>query len=99
MRMMLKVQVPVEQGNAALADGSLPQTIQRLAETVRPEAAYFAVMDGKRTALFFFDMTESSQMPVIGEPLFGGLNASLELTPVMTQDELQRGIQQWMGAR
>ncbi len=37
MRMMLKVSIPVEAGNAAIAGGSLRATIQRILDDLKPE--------------------------------------------------------------
>ena len=58
MRMMLKVVIPVEAGNKANKDGSLARAMQGAAERLKPEAAYFLPDDGKRTALFFFNMQD-----------------------------------------
>jgi hypothetical protein len=90
--MMLKVTMPVEAGNTAVKDGSLPRAIQALMEQVKPEAAYFYPADGKRTALFVFDMKKPSDIPAIVEPLFMGLNAAVTLTPVMNAEDLQKGL-------
>jgi hypothetical protein len=92
MRMMLKATIPVEAGNKAIKDGSLPRTMQSVSERLKPEAAYFLAEDGKRTALFFFNMQDASQIPSIAEPLFMGMNASLTLVPVMNADDLQKGL-------
>ena len=99
MRSMLKVTVPVERGNQAILDGTLPRVIQETVERIKPEAAYFTVEGGQRTAFFFFDLTDVSQMPVIGEPLFNGLGAAVELTPVMSAQELQKGLASLAGAK
>ena len=92
MRMMLKVTIPVETGNKANKDGSLARALQGTAERLKPEAAYFLADDGKRTALFFFNMQDTSQIPGIAEPLFMGLNASVTISPVMNADDLQKGL-------
>ena len=92
MRMMLKVTIPVEVGNKAIKDGSLPRTIQSTLDRLKPEAAYFLAEDGKRTALFFFNMQDASQIPAIAEPLFMGMNASLTMLPVMNAEDLQKGL-------
>jgi len=89
---MLKVTVPVEQGNRAIVEGALPRVIQDTIERIKPEASYFTIEAGKRTAFFVFDMTDASQMPQIGEPLFMTLGAGIELTPVMTAQDLQQGL-------
>ncbi len=93
MRMMLKVKIPVEAGNAAFKDGSLGKNIQEAMDNLKPEAAYFLPEDGVRTSLFVFDMEDVSQIPVIVEPLFLGLNADVSLTPVMNADDVRKGIE------
>ena len=92
MRMMLKVTIPVEAGNRTIKDGTLPRTMQSTLERLKPEAAYFLAEDGKRTALFFFDMQDVSQIPVIAEPFFMGMDASLTIVPVMNGEDLQKGL-------
>ena len=47
MRMMLKVRIPVEAGNAGFKDGSLGKTIQETMEVLKPESAYFFAEDGQ----------------------------------------------------
>jgi hypothetical protein len=94
MRMLLRVQMEVEAGNRAIENGSLGQTLDRVMEQVKPEAAYFTAMDGMRTALIFFDMKEPSQIPSIAEPFFNTLNAKIEILPVMTPDDVRTGLEQ-----
>jgi hypothetical protein len=97
MRMMLKVVMPTERANEAAKDGSLPRAIEAAVRALKPEASYFTPRDGKRAALFFFDMKDPSQIPVIFEPLFSALNAEVELVPVMNLEELQKGLQEALG--
>jgi hypothetical protein len=92
MRMMLKFTLPVEKGNAALNDGSLARTMESIMGKLKPEAAYFAVSEGKRGGMIFFDLAEPSQIVEVVEPLFLHLNAATELVPVMTGDELRKGL-------
>ena len=94
MRMMLKVTIPVEAGNKSIKDGTLPRVMQSTMERLKPEAAYFLAEDGKRTALFFFDMQDVSHIPVIVEPLFMGMSASLTMLPVMNAEDLQKGLKE-----
>ena len=92
MRTMLKWTVPVEAGNQAIKDGSLMRTIEELMDKLNPEAAYFLAVDGKRSGMFVFDMTDPSQIPQIAEPLFLNVNAAVEFAPVMNTDDLKKAL-------
>lgn len=92
MRMMLKVLIPTESGNEAIRDGSLAKVFEETSKTLKPEASYFLAQDGLRSALFFFDMQDVSQIPAFVEPLFMGMNAEVELVPVMNAEELKKGL-------
>lgn len=90
--MMLRFTLPVEKGNQAFNDGSLGKTLESIMNKFKPEAAYFGPSDGKRGGMMFFDLAESSQIVEVAEPLFSSLNAAIELVPVMTGDDLRKGI-------
>lgn len=90
MRFLLKVQIPVETGNAAAKAGKLGSTIQSILADLKPEAAYFTDDDGQRTGLIFLDIQEASQIPSIAEPWFQAFNASIELKLVMVPEDLAK---------
>jgi hypothetical protein len=98
MRMLMTVQIPTEAGNAAIKDGSLPEIVGKALETLNAEAAYFTSEEGNRTALIFFDMAESSDIPPAAEPFFMGLGAKITFAPVMNADEMRAGVGKAMGA-
>jgi len=44
--------------------------------------------EGKRAGTIFFEETDHAQMAVINEPLFAKLNASVDIQPTVTLEEL-----------
>lgn len=88
MRFLLKVNIPVEAGNAAAKAGTLGTTIQAILADLQPEAAYFTDNNGQRAGFIIFDMQNTAEIPAIAEPWFLAFNASIELHPVMIPADL-----------
>ena len=93
MRIMITFRIPLEKGNALTRDGSLTQTIQSILEELEPEAAYFMEMEGARGGYLVINMDDASQIPAIAEPLFLGLDATVQIHPVMTAEDLERATE------
>src|SRR5437763_15611682 len=92
MRMLLKFRFPVESGNEVIRTGKMAKVMQRILDELKPEAAYFFPEGGERAGLLVFDMRESSQVAEVAERFFFGLHASVEMTPVMTAEDLEKGL-------
>ena len=90
MRFLVKVNIPVKAGNAAVKEGKLSTTIQSILGDLKPEAAYFTDEKGQRTGFLFLEMKDNSEIPAICEPWFLAFNASIEIHPVMVPDDLNR---------
>jgi hypothetical protein len=90
MRVLLKVNIPVETGNAAAKAGKLGSIIQSILGDLKPEAAYFTDDKGMRTGYLFLDLAEASQIPAICEPWFIAFNAAIEIHPAMVPDDLAK---------
>jgi hypothetical protein len=91
MRMLLRVSIPVETGNAAAKAGTLGSTVERILADLKPEASYFFADDnGKRSCSIIFDMTDPSQIPAIAEPWFLAFEAAISLRPVMSLQDLEK---------
>jgi hypothetical protein len=90
MRFLLKVEMPVEIGNTVGKKGDLEKTIRSILDDQKPEAAYFLASNGKRTAFLFVEMEDASQIPALAEPWFHAFEASVEIVPVMTPDDLKK---------
>ncbi len=90
MRMLVKVNIPVEPGNAAAKAGTLGSTIQSILADQKPEAVYFSDEHGMRTGYIFLDLADASQIPAIAEPWFLAFNAAIEFHPVMVPADLAK---------
>ena len=90
MRFLMKVNIPVESGNAAAKSGKLGATIQSILADLKPEAVYFTDNNGQRAGFIFLEMKDASEIPAIAEPWFLAFNASIELHPVMVPEDLAK---------
>jgi hypothetical protein len=89
MRMLLRVSIPAEAGNAAAKAGTLGPTIERILADLKPEAAYFYSDDnGQRAGSIVFDMKDTAQIPAVAEPWFLSFNATVSLRPIMNPQDL-----------
>jgi len=91
MRMLLRVSIPVEAGNAAAKAGTLGTTIEKILGDLKPEAAYFFADDsGQRSGSMVFDLKDPSEIPAVAEPWFLAFNAQVSLRPVMSPQDLAK---------
>ena len=89
MRMLLRVSIPVETGNAAAKAGTLGSTFEKILADLKPEAAYwFADDSGNRSGSIVFDMKDTSEIPAVAEPWFLAFNAKVSFRPVMNSQDL-----------
>src|SRR5258706_9306056 len=99
MRMMLKFSLDVEAANLAIADGSIGKIFAKIFDKCHPDAAFFLTEGGRRTGHVYFDMKAAEDVPQLAEPLFQGMNATVDFIPVMTPAELEKGLAAWAGNR
>jgi len=95
--MLLKATMDTERASQAIKDGTMGEALQGVMQQLNPEAAYFYPEDGKRTALFVFDLEDPSQLPPLTEPFFQTAAENVRMTPVMTIDDLRSGLQEVSG--
>jgi hypothetical protein len=98
LRVTLSPGTRVEAGNAAIKNGTLPQIVGGVLEQIKAEAAYFCATDGMRSGYVVFDLKSPADIPSIAEPLFLGLNASVEFLPVMDVADMKAGVAKAMAA-
>jgi hypothetical protein len=92
MRTMARISMPAGPGSRAISDGTVGKLIGDLTERWQPEAMYFTATDGQRTVYLVFDLADTADIPPFAEPLFSGIEAKVDLWPVMNIEDLQRGL-------
>ena len=86
----------VAAANKGFKDGSLQNSLKSVMDKFKPEAVYFYTNNGCRSGFMVFDMKDSSELPVIAEPLFINFNASVEFSPIMNAEDLQKGSEEFL---
>jgi hypothetical protein len=94
MRFLILAKIPTEDGNKMVQDPNFLRKLEKYINKVKAEATYFFEADGNRVASFIVDIESADQIPVLAEPLFNGMGADVELHPVMSFDDLKKGIPQ-----
>ena len=91
MRMLMRVSIPVDAGNAAVRNGTLGSTVEQILADLKPEAAYFFADDsGRRSGSVVFDMKDPSEIPAIAEPWFLAFHARVSFRPIMNPQDLAK---------
>ena len=99
MRMLLKVGMPHEPFNTLVRKGKADGILKRILADIKPEAAYFTEIEGKRTAILIIDLPEASRIPSIVEPFFLQFNADCKFHPVMLPDDLGKAGLEKLGKK
>ncbi len=90
MRMLMHVRFPLEPFNSAVRNGTAGEKIQRILESVKPEAVYFTEQNGHRGGTLVVNVKDSSEVPALAEPFFLTFNAEVEFRIAMTPEDLAR---------
>ncbi|HZR23603.1 MAG TPA: hypothetical protein VFA59_08460 [Vicinamibacterales bacterium] len=91
---MMRVTIPTAPGNAAVKSGRINQVLGEAMARMKPETAYFTADQGVRTAYFFVDMKDQTQLPAFAEPFFQEFDAKVEFQPCMNGDDLKSALSQ-----
>ena len=90
MRILFQVTMPHEPFNTYVKDGSVGGKMKRILDELKPEAAYFTEIDGRRTAILIIQMNDTSQIPSIAEPWFLTFNGDCHFHPAMVPEDLAK---------
>jgi hypothetical protein len=90
--MLLKVRPRGDAGNKAVVDGTFARVLGQFGERFHPEATYFTTENGERTALLIFDLKTEADMVAAAEPFWNEMHATVDWSPVMATDDVQKGL-------
>jgi hypothetical protein len=90
MKYIMKLRIPIEEGNEALKDPQFGKKMNELLAEIKAEAAYFTTVGSQRGGYFIVNMTDASEIPAIAEPFFLWLNADIDFIPVMKPEDLMK---------
>src|SRR5213078_518751 len=91
MLFIVKATIPNDAGNEMVKSGpAMKALIDKVMGDVKPEAAYFAVAEGQRTLFLVVDIDKSEEMVRIGEPLWLGLEADVDVYPCMSVSDFDK---------
>lgn len=99
MKMLLMVEFPHEPFNALVRSGKVGEVMNRVLETIKPEAAYFTEQDGMRSGIFLIDVEDPSEIPGYAEPFFLNFQANCKFRIVMSQEDLQKAGLEELGKK
>src|SRR6266700_990333 len=92
MRMMVRFHFAANSGNDAIRSGKVNKVFEQLTADLKPEAVSLYPEQGERGGIVVFDMQDASWVAGVVERFSFGLQAKIELFPVMTPDDLQKGL-------
>ena len=94
MRFLILAKIPTEDGNKMVQDPNLLEKLEKYINKVKAEATYFFEANGNRVASFIVEIESADQIPVLAEALFSGMGGNVEFHPVMSFDDLKKGMPQ-----
>jgi hypothetical protein len=99
MKMLLMVECPNEPFNSLVKAGKVGEVIERILESIKPEAAYFTEQDGMRGGIFLVDVKDTADIPAYAEPFFLNFNANCKFRIVMSPQDLQKAGLETLGQK
>ncbi|MEV7180335.1 hypothetical protein [Kitasatospora sp. NPDC093679] len=92
MRMLVQASIDTERSNAVVAAGKMPESVEQMLNILKPEAAYFYPLHGRRGFTMVVDVADEAALIPLVEPLWTEMGADVEVVPCLTAQELQTGL-------
>ena len=90
MRMLMSVTIPHSPFNEAVKKGTVGATLNKILETIKPEAVYFTEQDGHRGCVLIVDVADPSRIPALAEPWYLSFDANVKFRIVMGPEDLKK---------
>lgn len=91
--------MPLEPFNSLVKQGTVGKVLGKIMEDLKPEAAYFTLEDGKRSALMVININKPGDYVKYAEPFFLQFNAQVKYDIVMSPEELRASGIEEMGKK
>lgn len=95
MKMLLRIIMPNEPFNALIKKGTIGKVLEKILSDLKPEAVYFTLENGERSALMVTNINKPGDYVKYAEPFFLEFNARIKYEIVMSPEELKNaGIEE-----
>jgi hypothetical protein len=95
MKMLLRITMPNEPFNSLIKKGTVGKILEKILGELKPEAAYFTLEGGERSALMVVNINKASDYVKYAEPFFLQFDAEIKYDIVMSPEELKNsGIEE-----
>jgi hypothetical protein len=88
MKILMRVEMPIEPFNSMARDGTAGPTLAKILESLNPEAAYLHAPNGCRGATIIVNLDDPSEIPSMAEPFFLKFNARVKCDIAMSPQDL-----------
>jgi len=95
MKMLLRIIMPNEPFNTLIKKGTVGKVLEKILSDLKPEAAYFTLENGERSALLVININRPGDYVKYAEPFFLEFNARINYEIIMSPEELKNsGIEE-----
>lgn len=89
MKMLLRVTMPNEPFNSMVKKGTVGKNLEKILGDLKPEAVYFTLTDGERSALMVVNINKPGDYVKYAEPFFLQFDAEIKYDIAMSPEELK----------
>jgi len=92
LRVLLKMKLSGARSTDAIRGGQMRPLMRQFVEHTSPEGIWFVLEHGQRTMLAIFDLKQPGDMPRVCEPLFQAFDSEIDVTPVLTAEDVAAAL-------